>query len=115
MASRTRNIVIDRGSDFSANTVAYVNTSSSSVVDLSSYTANAGIRKSHLHTANVAAIFNVWIANTTLGIVKIDLNSANTVLMKDGKYVYDIMVSSAGGVKTRIVEGIATVTPGVAR
>ena len=114
MATRYNNIIINQGSTFSANVVAYVNTSSSSVLTLTDYTANAQIKKSYYH-ANTAATFNVWIQDATAGIVNLVLDPANTVAMTDGKYVYDVMVSSAGGVKTRIVEGIATITPGVAQ
>jgi hypothetical protein len=121
MASREQNITIDIGADFSANVVAYANGSVATSLDLSTlnYTANAQIRKSYLHYANVAAIFNVWIQDASSGIINIHLNSANTVLMKSGKYVYDVMVNQASGPgsprKTRVVEGIATVTSGVAR
>ena len=113
MAHRYSDITIDQGATFSANVVAYVNTSSSTVLSLSDYTANAQIKKSYYHT-NTAAMFNVWIMDATAGIVNLVLDSANTVAMTDGKYVYDVMVTKSG-VKTRIVEGIATVTPGVAR
>ena len=113
MANRYQNITIDQGSTFSANVVAYVNTSSSSVLSLIGYTANAQIKKSYYH-ANVAATFNVWIQDATAGIVNLVLDTANTVVMTDGKYVYDVMISK-WGTKTRIVEGIATVTPGVAQ
>ena len=116
MASRNRNITIDQGANFSANVVAYVNSSSSVTMNLVNYSANAYIRASHykLYGANS---FNVWIANTTLGIVKIDLTSANTGLMKSGSYVYDVIVKENFGslYKTRIVEGMATVKPGVSR
>jgi len=33
--------------------------------------------------------------------------------MKPRRYVYDIVLTSATGNKTRFIEGIATVTPGV--
>ena len=113
MAHRYKDITINQGATFSANVVAYVNTSSSTVLSLSGYTANAQIKKSYYH-GNTAAMFNVWIQDATAGIVNLVLDSANTVAMTDGKYVYDVMVTKSG-VKTRIVEGIATVTPGVAR
>jgi len=115
MAIRYQNITIDQGATFSANVVAYVNTSSSVVITLTGYSANAQIKKSYYH-ANTVATFNVWIQDATAGIVNLVLDTANTIALTDGKYVYDVMVTNFGGtVKTRIVEGIATVTPGVAR
>ena len=115
MALRYKNITIDQGSTFTSNVVAYVNSSSSTVLPLTSYTANAQIRKSYYH-ANTAATFNVWIQDATAGIVNLVLNTANTSAMTDGAYVYDVMITnSSTGVKTRIAEGVATVTPGVTR
>ena len=113
MATRFQNITIDKGSTFSANVVAYANASSTSVLNLSGYSANAQIKKSYYHT-NVAAIFNVWIQDATAGIVNIQLDSANTNIIAPGIFVYDVMVRT-GAVNTRIVEGLATVTPGVSR
>ena len=113
MAHRYNDIIINQGATYSANVVAYINTSSSTVLSLSGYTANAQIKRSYYH-GNVAATFNVWIQDAAAGIVNLVLDTANTVAMKDGKYVYDVMVTKSG-VKTRIVEGIATVTPGVAQ
>ena len=113
MAHRYNDITINQGATYSANVVAYINTSSSTVLSLSGYTANAQIKRSYYH-GNVAATFNVWIQDAAAGIVNLVLDTANTVVMKDGKYVYDVMVTKSG-VKTRIVEGIATVTPGVAQ
>jgi len=41
------------------------------------------------------------------------MNAFNTSLLKEGRYVYDIVITSNSGVKTRVVEGQVTVTPGV--
>jgi hypothetical protein len=38
-----------------------------------------------------------------------------TTALSPGRYVYDLIVTSSGGLKTRVVEGQAIVTPGVTR
>ena len=43
------------------------------------------------------------------------LPDATTAAIESGRYVYDLMITSGAGVKTRVVEGQATVTPGVTR
>ena len=116
MASRNQNITVDIGADYNANVFAYANGSSATPLNLSTYTsANGYVKKSYYHS-NTAARFNVWIANTSLGIVNLHLNKANTLTLSPGNYVYDIMIQNATtGYKTRIVEGILTATAGVTR
>ena len=116
MASRHQNIIIEQAASFSANVAAYINTSSSETLNVVyGHTANAAIKRTFEH-GNVAATFNVWIMPfPNVAYVNIQLNPANTVIL-NGKYVYDVLVKNSDtGVATRIVEGIATVTPGVAR
>ena len=43
----------------------------------------------------------------------ISLTDTVTTALKARRYVYDLVLTSASGVKTRFIEGIATVTPGV--
>ena len=47
--------------------------------------------------------------------VEISLTPEQTSALKAGRYVYDVEISSGGGVKTRVVEGIVTVNPGITR
>ena len=111
-----RDITIEQGATFSANVAAYINTSSTQTLNVvAGYTANAAIKRTFEH-GNVAATFNVWIMPfPNIGYVNIQLNPANTVVLS-GKYVYDVLVkNSYTGVATRIVEGVASIAPGVAR
>lgn len=41
------------------------------------------------------------------------MTAANTALLSPGRYLYDLLITAPGGTKTRVVEGIVTVTPGV--
>jgi hypothetical protein len=43
------------------------------------------------------------------------MNSANTSVVTPGRYVYDVLLTSGTGIKTRIIEGIVTVLPSVTR
>ena len=114
MASRSKNISIDIGADYSTNVYAYANGSVITPLDLTGYSANGHVKKSYYHS-NTAATFNVWIQDATEGVVNLVLNRANTSTLSPGNYVYDVMVMDLGGTKTRIVEGIITATPGVSK
>ena len=116
MASRFHNISVDIGADYNANVFAYANGSATTVLNLSSYvSANAQVMKSYYHT-QTAAVFNVWIVDATAGIVNLHLNSANTLTLSPGNYVYDVMVKdSTTAYNTRLYEGILTATAGVSR
>jgi hypothetical protein len=111
-----RDIIIEQGAVFSANVATYTNATALFAVNVATgYTANAAIKRTYEH-GNTAATFNVWImAVPDTNMVNIQLNSANTIVM-NGKYVYDVVIKKTStGVITRVVEGTATVTPGVAR
>lgn len=108
MAARV-NITIDQGTTFS--TVYDVNDEDGVAVDLSSYTANAMMRKAY-SSSNAAATFATQLAN---GSVTISLTANQTGGIVAGRYVYDVEVVDGSGVVSRLVEGIATVTPQVTR
>ena len=60
-----------------------------------------------------ATPFAVTFEDRSKGIIKISLTDTVTTALKARRYVYDLVLTSASGVKTRFIEGIATVTPGV--
>ena len=43
------------------------------------------------------------------------LTDVQTTAIEAGRYVYDLLVTDGSGLKSRVVEGQATVTPGVTR
>jgi hypothetical protein len=47
--------------------------------------------------------------------VTLSLTDTQTSALEPGRYVYDMNITSAGGITTRVVEGQAIVTPGVTR
>jgi len=106
------NLFINQDTDFS--TTVPVNDSSGSTLNLASYTALAMIRKTYQSTT-ATTFTSTFAADRTTGQITISLTDAQTALMEDGRYVYDLVVTDNSGIKTRVVEGIATVTPGVSR
>jgi hypothetical protein len=105
------NIFIDQGSDFS--NVVTVSGTNGAPINLAGYTAASQIRKSYSST--VFYNFTTTIFAPTTGKVRIQLTSENSELIPPGRYLYDIEVTSPSGSKTRVVEGIATVTPQITK
>jgi hypothetical protein len=103
------NIVIDQGTDFKA--VIDVADTSGVVYDLSGYTTSAQMRKNYNSTS--ATTFGSS-HNGVGGAITLVLDNTITSGLEPGRYLYDVEISS-GGVVTRVVEGIVTVTPGITR
>jgi hypothetical protein len=106
------NIVIDQGADFS--TTVTVTDDSNAAVDLTGYTARGQIRKHYTSTTAVDFTINFGSPRSE-GQVELSLTNSQTGSMEAGRYVYDAEIISSSGTVTRLVEGIATVTPQVTR
>jgi hypothetical protein len=106
------NIVIDQGADFS--TTVTVTDSVGDPLDLTGYSARGQIRK-HYTSSTKVDFSTSFLPPRSSGILTLSLSSVQTANMESGRYVYDVeLVSSANNV-SRLVEGIATVTPEVTR
>lgn len=105
------NLYIDQGTDFSIT--VDVTDSAGDVLELSDYTSAAQIRKTY-SSSTVSATFTTSIAELS-GQVTISLTDTQTAALEAGRYVYDLNITSAAGVVTRVIEGQAIVTPGVTR
>lgn len=105
-------LFLEQGADFNASIA--LDDVSGSAFNLVSYSAASQMRKSY-YSSNAAATFSVSTgANAALGIVTLSLNSANTANIAAGRYVYDVYVSN-GSNRTRVLEGIISVTPQVTK
>jgi len=104
------NLVIDQGSDYSV--IINVETSNNMPASLSGYTAQSQIRKNY--TSLTAYSFGT-VVNSALRIVTLSLSSNTTDTIPGGRYVYDCEITSNTGIKTRLVEGIVTITPQVTK
>jgi hypothetical protein len=127
-ASRTINLIMNQGEDFTYGTRIYSNTSVLVPVDIDTAvdSANAQMRKSYFHT-NATATFNVHLDATNENLW-IHLDSANTAAISPGRYVYDVeYLDNDGDVavgasppwavsrRFRVLEGMITVTPEVSK
>lgn len=102
-----QNLYIDQGADFSADIGIYDDFNSP--WDLNGYTGESKIKKSYYSSTSTP--FTVTVnAN---GTVTLALTAANTSTLSAGRYLYDVVITSAAGTKTRVIEGLVTINPGV--
>jgi hypothetical protein len=108
MATKS-NIVIEQGTDF--NLQVSVTQSNGAAFDLTNFTAASKIKKHW--SSSTSHTLTATVTDTTGGEVTISSNNTSSEAIKPGRYNYDIEVTSNTGTVTRVVQGIATVTPGI--
>ena len=82
-------------------------------LNLTGYSAQAQLRKTY--TSSTATAFTSTITAATDGVIEIKLADTVTAELPHGRYVWDLVITDAAANKTRVVEGIATIRPGVSR
>ena len=101
------NLYIDQGADFSADIGIFDDFNTA--WDLTGYTGAAKIKKSY--SSSTSTPFTVSV--NASGTITLALTAANTSTLAEGRYLYDVVITSAGGSKTRVIEGLVTINPGV--
>lgn len=104
------NLVIDQGSDFVVD--IDLSTADGDVFNLTGYIINSEMRKNYASSTSVAFTTS---HNGVGGRAVLSLSNAETAEIEPGRYLYDVEIVSPLGIKTRVVEGIATVTPSMTR
>jgi hypothetical protein len=111
MAAGIYDIVIDQGADFS---IQLDLANDGSAVDLTGYSARAQLRSTPT-SDTIAASFTINFTDRANGQLKMEMPNATTAGLSSGKYYYDLESVSGGGVVTRLLQGVARVTPNVTR
>lgn len=104
------NLVIDQGTDYEVT--IDVRTVNSGLANLEGYTSYAQMRKYYTSSKYYEFDTSVETANAT---VVLSMSANVTNIIPHGRYVYDCEVVSPDGIRTRLVEGIVTVTPQATR
>ena len=69
------------------------------------------MRKSYYATSNT--IITSTITGNANGQITLSMTAANTANLTPGRSVFDLLITSPTGVKTRVIEGVVVISPGV--
>jgi hypothetical protein len=113
MAAGKYDIVIDQGADFALEIALAED--GSPIVLTSNHVATAQLRPTHT-SSTLTATFTCTITSGSQGKLNMAMGHAVTSNVAAGKYYYDLELqnTSADSI-TRIIEGVARVTPNVTR
>lgn len=100
---------MDQGTTFSTS-FTFLD-SNNDPIDFTTYTANSQMRKSP--TSSTAYTFTVGLNSN--GVITLAMNTATTSSIAAGRYLYDVEVQDSSNTRSRLVEGIVTVTPEITR
>ena len=110
----TRNIVLQRDTDFSESLTFYSDTCFATTIDVSTYTFRAQIRSSET-SATVIALLSIDTTNAATGNIVLSYSAADSLNLTAGTYYWDLRVVDANGGVSRWLAGTATVTGTITR
>lgn len=93
------------------STTINVEDSNGDAINLYGYSASSQLRKSYYSSS--ANNFTAAVTGIANGEITLSMTAANTATITPGRYVYDLVITSPEGAKTRVVEGIVNVLAGV--
>jgi hypothetical protein len=102
-------LLIEQGATFS--TTINVEDSAGSAINLYGYSASSQMRKSYYATSNT--IITSTITGNANGEITLSMSSATSSNVSAGRYVFDLLITAPNATKTRVIEGIVIVSPGV--
>jgi hypothetical protein len=106
-------LTIDQGSTF-AITVELKDYFTNDPLNLTGYTARSQIRKDY--NSSTSNNFTVAIQDAANGNISMSMTASNTSNLKAGRYVYDLEIEETVSSEiTRVLQGVAIVTPQVTR
>jgi hypothetical protein len=108
MAAAEYNITISQNAD-------YVRTfqlkSAGNIVNITGYSFEAKVKKNYNESSGKS--FTTAIENATSGLFTITLTDVETGTLSPGDQVYDVVMTDDSGIKTRLLQGKAYISPGV--
>jgi hypothetical protein len=105
------NLFVDAGSDYS--NIITVTATNGQPLNLTGYTVAAQMRKSY--SSSTVFNFTPSLYDAPNGKVRLQLSASLSSSMPAGRWLYDVEITSPSGGKTRVLEGIVTVTPEITK
>lgn len=111
MTVYVRNFVINQGVDFSQS--LNLESTEDTPISITGYAASSYIRK-HSESKNIIAGFGISFSNPSAGELTLSLGSTITSHIKEGRYVYDVVLkNNSTNKKSIIMEGMIFVRSGI--
>ena len=104
---------IDQGTTFE-NIVVLTDDVTTRPINVANYFVISQMKRSY-YSANVSANIICTITDSANGQIKMSMTADQTANVKAGRYLYDVVTISPSNVKTRILEGVINVFPGISR
>lgn len=109
MTAAALNLTIEQGTDFEAKFT--VRNKNGTPLNLLSYEATSSLKKHH--TATTSYPFSVTFLDRAAGRIAISMTDTVSATLSEGRYVYDVVLTSPTGLKSRALAGSVIVSPGV--
>lgn len=116
MAAAPYDILIEQGATFQLNLV--YKDSNASPIDISGYTARMQVRRAYdapTPLLNLTTENGAITLGGAAGTIAVQAAAALTTDLPAKPAVYDLELISPGGVVTRLIRGVATITPEVTK
>ena len=104
----TYNITINQNADFRRS---FQIKEDSVILDITNYSFSGRLKENFHHAGHVD--FTTQIENAAQGTFSISLTDVETADMDPGTWVFDIVMTTDAGVKTRLIQGNAFLKQGV--
>jgi hypothetical protein len=109
MAAVNTNLTIEQGSDYEIDLT--ITNDDGTPLNLTGYTADSKIRKHY--GSSTTESFSITFVDRLAGEINLSMGSTTTSSLVEGRYVYDIVLTSPQNFKTRVIQGNVLVNPGV--
>lgn len=105
------NLFIDAGSTYS--NIVTIAASNGAPVNLTGYSVASQMRKSYQSSVGYTFTASIYLASQ--GKIRLEMTDEQTEAIPPGRYIYDVEIEAPNGNRTRVVEGIVTVTPQITK
>lgn len=109
MAAIPLNLTLEQGVDYDVTFT--VRNKNKTPLNLFGYNAESLVRKHY--SASSTYPFTITFVNRANGIINLSMTDTQTSELAEGRYVYDVVLISPSGLKSRVAMGSLLVSPGV--
>jgi hypothetical protein len=103
------NLSLEQGTDYSVDFT--IQNDNDTPLNLTGYASSCFMRKTY--TSTILYPFTVSFVDRLAGEISLGMGRSITSQISEGRYVYDITLTSVNDIRTRVIQGNVLVNPGV--